>query len=38
MEFRRITDGANQSAVSVLVPRGSIMFMADESRYGWTHR
>ncbi|XP_022670400.1 alkylated DNA repair protein alkB homolog 8-like isoform X1 [Varroa destructor] len=37
MEFRRITDGANQSAVSVLVPRGSIMFMADESRYGWTH-
>ncbi|OQR67653.1 alkylated DNA repair protein alkB8-like [Tropilaelaps mercedesae] len=37
MEFRRPHEGSRPSIVTVLVRRGSVMFMSDESRYGWTH-
>lgn len=35
MEFRRLGE---EPTVHVLVPRGSVMLMSAESRYGWTHR
>lgn len=35
MEFRRLGEGP---ACPVRIRRGSVVFMQNESRYGWTHR